>query len=97
MSTPMINPVADLAPVSDLGGFDTRYVYPNRTNTVAGRALLIGEDRKICVVTGAGIKRTYRAGLLASNVLHPIETQQICSNNTEVAINDIFIGTDGPK
>ncbi|HUX59529.1 MAG TPA: hypothetical protein VMV77_21325 [Bacteroidales bacterium] len=93
----MIQGVTDLAPVSDLGGFDTKYVYTGKTAAVVGRSILLGESRKIRVKMACGKKRSFPAGVLAPNIMHAIQTIEVCSEYTEISANNIYIGTDGPK
>jgi len=87
MSTSMINPVEDLAPLNSVADFDTEL-------NPCARCLMITEDKAIQIVTGNGNIRTYPAGTFNIKSIYPIIVQKVRSAGTEVGAQKIYLGFD---
>jgi hypothetical protein len=87
MSTAMINPYRDLAPLTAVGGFDADL------NPVP-RGFMITEDEALTVVTANGNSRTYPSGTFATKQIYPCMFQKIKTSGTSVAEGKIFLAFD---
>jgi hypothetical protein len=87
MSTDMINPGLDLAPLNSVGGFDTDL---NPTP----RGFMITEDKSISVITGNGNTRTYPVGTFTTKIVYPLIWQRVRSSGTEIGEQAIFLVFD---